>query len=105
MAAQLNGVPVSAESSYGSPLFTAWFASWPDVRRELEAVLEAYEQRHPSYDRGWLEPVFEMMDSTIDNLSYRAQWLSANLDHEDAPLADDDDAFYAALAEEQVGIE
>ena len=104
MAAQSTGVPMPAESSQGEPLFNAWFASWPDVRRELEAVLQAYERRHPSYDRGWIEPVFEMMDTTVYNLSYRVHWLRANVDRgEDMLPADDDDAFYAALAAEQVG--
>jgi hypothetical protein len=104
MAAQPNGAHAHDELSDGSPLFTEWFAGWADVRRELEMVLQAYERRHPSYDRGWIEPVFEMMDSTIYNLSYRAQWLKANLDRaEDEPSVDHDDTFYATLAEAQVG--
>jgi hypothetical protein len=104
MAAQPNGAHVHDHPPDRSPLVTAWFASWPEVRHELEAVLQAYERRYPSYDRGWVEPVFEMMDITINNLSYRAQWLRANLDHvAGTASADDDDAFYAALAEEMVG--
>jgi hypothetical protein len=105
MAAQPIGAHVHDELSDRTPLFTAWLASWADVRRELETVLEAYERRHPAYDRGWVEPVFEMMDTTLYNLSYRAQWLKADLDRgeEDEPLAIDDDTFYALLAERQVG--
>jgi hypothetical protein len=44
------------------------------------------------------------MDATLRNLSYRAQWLHARLERAEAtPLALDDDAFYAKLAEAQVG--
>ena len=103
MAAQSNGAHLPDELPERTPLFNAWYASWADVRRELETVLEAYERRHPTYDPGWIEPVFEMMDTTLYNLSHRAQWLQANLDHsDDAPPAIDDDAFYAMLAEAQV---
>ena len=103
MAAPPNGAHLHDELPDRTPLFTAWYASWADVRRELETVLEAYERRHPTYDPGWIEPVFEMMDTTLYNLSHRAQWLQANLDRaEDAPPAIDDDAFYAMLAEAQV---
>jgi hypothetical protein len=104
MAAQPNGAHLHDQPSDRSPRFITWFASWPEVRRELEAVLQAYERRYPSYDRGWIEPLFEMMDTTIYNLSYRARWLQANLDlGADEASAADDHAFYAALAEEQVG--
>jgi hypothetical protein len=104
MAAQPNGAHLHDKLSDRTPLFTAWVASWADVRRELATVLEAYERRHPAYDPGWIEPVFDMMDTTIYNLSHRAQWLQADLDRaEDEFPAADDDAFYAMLAEEQVG--
>jgi hypothetical protein len=104
MAAQPKGADMHDELSDRTPLFSAWFASWPDVRRELETVLEAYERRHPGYDPGWIEPVFEMMDTTLNNLSYRAQWLKTDLNRgEDEPSAVGDDVFYALLAEEQVG--
>jgi cytochrome b len=104
MTAQPKDAHMPDELPNRTPLFTAWVASWADVRRELEAVLEAYERRHPAYDPGWIEPVFEMMDTTLYNLSYRAQWLKADLDRgEDAPPAIDDDAFYTLLAEAQVG--
>jgi hypothetical protein len=103
MVAQPNGAHLHDELTDRTPLFTAWYASWADVRRELETVLEAYELHHPAYDRGWIEPVFEMMDTTIYNLSYRAQWLKTNLDRgDDAPPIADDDAFYAMLADAQV---
>jgi hypothetical protein len=104
MAAQPNGAHLHDQQPDRTPLFTAWYASWADVRRELETVVEAYERRHPSYDPGWLEPVFEMMDTTLFNLSHRAQWLQANLDRaeEDAAPIVDDDTFYAMLAEAQV---
>jgi cytochrome b len=94
---------MAAQPTDRTPLFTAWYASWADVRRELETVLEAYERRHPTYDPGWIEPVFAMMDTTLYNLSHRAQWLHANLDRaEDAPPIAADDAFYAMLADAQV---
>ena len=94
---------MAAQPTDRTPLFGAWIASWPDVRRELETVLEAYERHHPTYDPGWVEPVFEMMDTTLHNLSHRAQWLHANLDRAAvAPPPIDDDAFYAMLAEAQV---
>ena len=76
-----------------------------DVRCEIETVLESYERRHPTYDPGWVDPVFEMMDATLNNLSHRTQWLKADLDRgqaEEDPVVDDD-AFYAMLAEKQVG--
>jgi len=47
----------------------------------------------------------EMMDATLNNLSHRTQWLKADLDRgqaEEDPVVDDD-AFYAMLAEKQVG--
>jgi hypothetical protein len=104
MAAQPNGAHLHDELPDRTPLFTTWLAGWADVRRELEIMIEAYERRHPTYDPGWIEPVFEMMDSTLYNLSHRAQWLKAGLDRgDDESLVVDDDAFYAMLAEEQVG--
>ncbi len=94
---------MAAQPTDRTPLFNAWYAGWADVRQELEAVLAEYERCHPTYDPGWIEPVFEMMDTTLHNLSYRAQWLHAHLERaEAAPLALDDDAFYAMLAEAQV---
>jgi hypothetical protein len=45
-----------------------------------------------------------MMDTTLYNLSHRAQWLKADLDRdEDESPAVDDDVFYGMLVEEQVG--
>jgi len=52
---------MAAQPTDRTPLFSAWLASWPEVRRELAAVLDAYERRHPTYDPGWVEPVFAMM--------------------------------------------
>lgn len=103
MATHMKGPFMHDELSDRTPLFTAWVAGWADVRRELETVLEAHERRHPAYDRGWVEPVFEMMDTTLNNLSHRAQWLKTQLDRsEEEPLAIDDDTFYAMLAEAQI---
>jgi hypothetical protein len=105
MAAQPNGAYLHDKLPDRTPLLTAWLASWADVRHEIETVLEAYERRHPTYDPGWVEPVFEMMDATLYSLSHRAQWLKADLDRgeeEEDPVVDDD-AFYAMLAETQVG--
>lgn len=102
--AQSKGAHAYDESVDPTPLFTAWFANWPDVRRELETLLAAYEQRHPAYDPGWTEPVFEMMDSTLSNLSYRAQWLKTNLDRQvEDPAAESDNTQYTLLAEGPVG--
>jgi len=94
---------MAAQPTDRTPLFSAWLASWPEVRRELAAVLDAYERRHPTYDPGWVEPVFAMMDTTLNNLAHRTQWLQAKLDRDEpAHLLIDDDAFYAMLAEAQV---
>ena len=94
---------MAAQPMDRTPLFSAWYASWADVRRELETLLAEYERRHPTYDPGWMEPVFEMMDTTLYNLSHRAQWLHANLERpEAARSAFDVDAFYAMLADAQV---
>jgi len=105
MAAQPNGAHLHDKLPDRTPLFTAWFARWADVRCEIETVLESYDRRHPTYDPGWVDPVFEMMDATLNNLSHRTQWLKADLDRgqaEEDPVVDDD-AFYAMLAEKQVG--
>ena len=75
---------MAAQPPERTPLLNAWYAIWADVRRELETVLAEYERRHPTYDPGWIEPVFEMMDTTLYNLSYRAQWLQANMDRAEA---------------------
>lgn len=103
MTAQPNGAHVYDKLPDRTPLFTAWFASWAAVRDELETVLEAYQRRHPTYDPGWIDPVFEMMDTTLFNLYHRAQCLQADLDRGDAESpAVDDDVFYAMLADAQV---
>jgi hypothetical protein len=103
MTALLKGAHMSDQPSDSTPLFSAWIASWPGVRRELETMLAAYERHHPAYSPGWVEPVFEMMDTTLYNLSYRAEWFQTHLDRvKEASSVIDDDAFYAMLAEAQV---
>jgi hypothetical protein len=103
MTAQPNGARLPDELQDRIPLFTAWYAGWADVQRELATVIEEYERRHPTYDPGWIEPILEMMDTTLFNLSHRARWLQANLHRaEEALPIINDDAFYAMLAEAQV---
>ena len=103
MAAQPSVARKHDQPSDSTPQFSAWVASWPIVRRELETMLEAYERSHPAYNPGWVEPMFEMMDTTLYNLSFRAEWFQTHLDRSEVAIpAADDDQFYAMLAEAQV---
>ena len=80
MISQHKGVQTIDGLPDRTPQLTAWLATWPSVRSEVEALLEEYERRNNQYDPHWTEWVFETLDSTISNLDYRATWLKARLE-------------------------
>jgi hypothetical protein len=78
MIGQLNrlSIPHTADPT---PHLTAWFAGWPEVRGEIEKLLDAYLQRKPDYDRRRTESVLETLDHALAELAYDAGWLEGKL--------------------------
>jgi hypothetical protein len=78
MIEQLNrlSIPHTADPA---PHLTPWFADWPEVRREIEKLLEAYLLRKPDYDRCMTENVLETLDRALAELAYDAGWLEGKL--------------------------
>jgi hypothetical protein len=71
--------PSSAHSADPAPHLTSWLAGWPEVRGEIEQLLDAYMQRRPDYDRRQTEDVIETLDRALAELAYDAGWLEGKL--------------------------
>jgi hypothetical protein len=57
-----------------------WIAAWPAVRRDLEALIDAYEQRRPGFHRQWTINVLDAVEDSLRDLEHRAAWLRAHLE-------------------------
>jgi len=62
-----------------APHLTVWLADWPEVRGEIEQLLDAYLQRKPDYDRRRTEDVLKALDCALAELAYDAGWLEGKL--------------------------
>ena len=78
MSGQFNN-PSTAYSVDSAPHLTSWLADWPEVRGEIEQLLDAYLQRKPDYDRRRTEGVLEALDCALAELAYDAGWLEGKL--------------------------
>jgi hypothetical protein len=62
-----------------APRLASWLADWPEVRDEIEHLLDTYLQRKPDYDRRRTEGVLEALDRALAELAYDAGWLEGKL--------------------------
>jgi hypothetical protein len=78
MSGQPN-YPGPAHGADPAPHLTNWLAGWPEVRGEIEQLLDVYLQRRPDYDRCQTEVVLETLDRALAELAYDAGWLEGKL--------------------------
>jgi hypothetical protein len=104
MMVQHNDVQALPGQPNRTPQLTTWVAEWPSVRREVETLVEEYQRHNAHYDPNWTECVFEMMDSALANLAYRAEWLQTRLERPEETFAGVlDPVYYTLLAAKQIG--
>ena len=76
---QQSNSPGTTHAADPAPHLAIWLADWPQVRDEIEQLVDAYLQRKPDYDRRRTEDVLLVLDRALAELAYDAGWLEGKL--------------------------